>query len=258
MNNPAVRYGLFLLFFMGMGEVFLRWKSKQISSPWKFRAGLLGVGLLGIALQSVDRAWMKRFNLMLYGAMVAGLLVVFGCLAILKRMTSALNRILMEAQSLHDLGQTTAAIELLKTRRPTVARMGKSADSIVLTEMARYSLAMNDAAAAEVHLRDAEEACPLNQGLYAVRAEMLGKFSGPMAACEALKAGLEKLPKSVWLNTELAEQLANAGRDHEAREVLARTIELMDREKSLDVLAVAEWKEQRIGPLVQRLTPPID
>ena len=41
--------------------------------------------------------------------------------------------------------------------------------------------------------------------------------------------------------------------DDQARAELTRTIELLDKEKHLDVANSEEWREVRIAPLVERL-----
>jgi tetratricopeptide (TPR) repeat protein len=255
MNNPAVLYGLFLLFFVGMGEVFLWWEPNENLPKWKLRAMIFGLGVFGSGAHYIERTWKIRVDLMLYGAMLISLVVVCICLAVLKRLTASLNRLLMQSQEMQNVGQTSEAITLLTNERPRVARMGKESESLLLTELARLSLAVRRPAAAEEYLREAEIACPRNQAVYTNRAELLAMSSDLNGACDALKSGLEKLPKSAWLNTELAERLANAGRHDEAREALARTIELMETEKFLDVADPEEWREKRIGPLVQRLNP---
>jgi tetratricopeptide (TPR) repeat protein len=245
-----------MLFLILIGEGVLWAKRGEKEIPrWKIRGLLWLVGFMVLGYECLKPAGGIRLDLILapiYLLLVVLLAVLFFAAS---RILRGVNRVFMQAQKLHAAGQTAEAIAVLNAHRKKAARLDRNTESILVTEMARLSMEMNDLQAAERRLSEAEALSTLNQGVYAVRAELLARTGDRDAACEVLRRGLEKLPKSVWLETVLAEQLADAGRDDEARDVLARTIEFMDDEKHLDVADPEEWRDMRIRPLVQRLTP---
>jgi hypothetical protein len=218
---------------------------------WKFRAALWCLGLGMVASEATPRA-NHSIPLIFYFSclLLVGLLV--GLYFFVSRQLRRVNRVLLRAQELHNQGKTAEAIALLQGQRQA-GRIDRNIESMFLSEMSRMSMEASDMEAADRYLSEAESISDANQGIYANRADLFVRAGDVAAACDVLRRGVEKLPKSLWLNTVLAERLAEAGRDDEAREVLARAVELMDHEKYLDVIELADWREKRIEPLNRRL-----
>ncbi|HVJ68719.1 MAG TPA: tetratricopeptide repeat protein [Caulifigura sp.] len=253
MRDPLT-FALSLLFLVLVGEGVLWAKRNEKELPrWKIRGLLWLVGLLVVAYEFLKPPQGIRLDLILYPIYLLLAVLLAGAFFVASRILRGVNRTLMQAQELHSLGRTAEAIDVLNSHRTKAARLDRNTESILLTEMARLSIEINDLPAAEQFLAEAEALSGWNQGVYAVRAELFVRKGDRDAACTAIQRGLEKLPGSIWLNTALAEQLADAGRDDEAREALVRTIELMDRRQNLDVADPEDWREKRVGPLVQRL-----
>lgn len=253
MHKPAAIFALSILVLVIVGEAVLWRERTRKLPPWKFRALMYGVCPVLLAVQIFTPGIGKRLDLIMYGGILLLVVLVVILSAYVSRATNNLNNVLQEARELHSLGQSSRAIDLLSDHRPAAARISKATESILLSQMAGFAFEMKDTAAAERYLQEAELRSPQNQGIYTTRAEMRAAALDLNGACDALKSGIEKLPTSAWLHTELAERLTSAGRLDEARDALAKAIELIDHEKYVDVVDPVDWQEKRIAPLLKRL-----
>ncbi|QDT52417.1 hypothetical protein Pan44_04280 [Caulifigura coniformis] len=253
MNDPAdLIASSLLLVVIGEGVLWTR-RNEPGLSRWKFRALLYGIAMGLVPLLMAQPALFARFTTILTGLCLVLFVLLIVVLYFFKRQLQGVNRVLLHAQELHKVGKTSDAIAVLQNHRRDAARVDKNTESILLTEMARLSLEISDIDAAGRWLDEAETLSKWNQSVYSTRADLFARAGDRESACDVIQRGLANLPQSVWLNTDLAKHLTDAGRHDEARKALARTIELLDQEKHLDVFNPEEWKEIRIAPLVQQL-----
>jgi tetratricopeptide (TPR) repeat protein len=252
MNDPALIASSLLLIVIG--EIVLWTRRHEAGlSRWKFRALLYGIGLVLVPVLMTQPAFFARFTTFLTGFYALLFVLLVALYVYASRQFQGVNRVLAQAQQLHQFGKTSEAIAVLKNHRRDAARIDKNTESLLLTEIARLALELGNEEDAGRWLDEAQALSEWNQAVYAIRADLLARAGQHDAACDRIQQGLAKLPKSAWLHTELAKQLADAGRIDEARTTLALTIELLDNEKHLDVFDPADWKEKRIAPLVNQL-----